>query len=124
MPPKKHSQSQVASQSQISVQAHSSDEEDGDDNGPLFEHDPQFKQMVCASVQYILIHSSKSHLIKRLEWINTVLRPMAVDGRKYFPKVHKFVVKGLQETFGYKLIYHEKQDGEILFRLAHAVSSR
>lgn len=119
MPPKKHSQ--VATQSQISVHAHSSDDDDEDSNTQSLENDAQFKQMVCASVQYILIHSSKQHLIKRLDWINTVLRPVALDGRKYFPKVHKLVVKGLQETFGYKLIFQEKQDGKILLCFADRV---
>ena len=36
---------------------------------------------------------------------------MAFDGRKYFPSVHKQVVKVLNETFGYKLVVDEKHDG-------------
>jgi len=105
MPPKKSSQ--VAINSQISTNASSSDE--NDDN---FEDDANFKQMVCASLQYILVHSSKAQVIKRLDWTNTVLRPMANDGRKYFPAVHKHVVKGLNDTFGYKLVFDEKHDGK------------
>jgi hypothetical protein len=103
MPPKKNSQIATNSQQTSS----SSDDEN-------IEDDTNFKQMVCASVQYILIHSSKPQVIKRLDWINTVLRPMTFDGRKYFPNVHKQVVKGLNETFGYKLIFDEKHDGYIL----------
>jgi hypothetical protein len=100
MPPKKSSQ--VATNSQVS---NSSDDENFDD-------DANCKQMICASVQYILIHSSKPQVIKRLDWTNTVLRPMSLDGRKYFPYVHKQVVKILNETFGYKLVFDDKHDGK------------
>jgi hypothetical protein len=109
MPPKKNSQ--IVANSQATNHASSSDDHDDDDNNN-FEDDPNFKQMICASVQYILIHSSKQQVIKRLDWINTVLRPMALDGRKYFPSVHKHVVKGLNDTFGYKLVFDAKHDGE------------
>jgi hypothetical protein len=103
MPPKK---SATATQ-----QANSSFEEQDDDNN--VENEAIIKQMVCASVQYILIHSSKAQVIKRLDWTNTVLRPMAfVDGRKCFPTVLKQVTKILDQTFGYKLVEDEKHDGK------------
>jgi len=108
MPPKKNSQ--IATNSQISIHnTSSSDDHDDDEN---LENDANYKQMICASLQYILIQSSKSQIIKRLDWINTVLRPMAFDGRKYFPSVHKKVVKALNETFGYKLVFDDKHDGK------------
>lgn len=107
MPPKKNSQ--VATNS---LNASSSDDHDDDDNTNNFEDDANFKQMVCASIQYILVHSSKAQVIKRLDWTNTVLRPMTFDGRKYFPDVHKHVVKALNDTFGYKLVFDEKHDGK------------
>jgi hypothetical protein len=98
MPPKKSSTlTQPASSS-------SSDEN--------VENDDIIKQMVNASIQYILIHSSKAQVIKRLDWTNIVLRPMAFDGRKYFPNVHKQVTKILDQTFGYKLVEDEKHDGK------------
>lgn len=109
MPPKKHSQ--IATNSQISLNISSSDDQDEVDT-QTYEDDANIRQMVCASIQYILVHSSKSQVIKRLEWINTVLRPMANDGRKHFPSVHKYVVKALNDTFGYKLVPDDKHDGE------------
>ena len=108
MPPKRYSQ--VATNSQTSINANSSDD-DGDDHR-IIENNANIRQMVCASVQYILVHTSKPQIIKRLEWINNVLRPMANDGKKYFPTVHKHVVKGLYDTFGYKLVFDEKHDGK------------
>ncbi len=107
MPPKKNSQ--IATNSQISIHNTSSSDDHDDEN---LENDANYKQMICASLQYILIQSSKSQIIKRLDWINTVLRPMALDGRKYFPSVHKKVVKALNETFGYKLVFDDKHDGK------------
>jgi hypothetical protein len=98
MPPKKSSTlTQPASSSS------------SDDN---VENDDIIKQMVNASIQYILIHSSKAQVIKRLDWTNIVLRPMAFDGRKYFSNVHKQVTKILDQTFGYKLVEDEKHDGK------------
>ncbi|CAF1053791.1 unnamed protein product [Rotaria magnacalcarata] len=111
MPAKKSSQ--VVTQSQISIHNGSSDDHDDEDNH-ILEDDANIRQMVCASIQYILVHSSKLQVIKRLEWINTVLRPMAYDGRKYFPSVHKHVVKILNDTFGYKLVLDEKHDGYVV----------
>jgi hypothetical protein len=101
MPPKKTTNSQIS--------IHNSSDDNDDEN---LENNANFKQMVCASIQYILIHSSKSQVIKRLDWTNNVLRPMAFDGRKYFPNVHKQVVKILNETFGYKLVVDDKHDGK------------
>ncbi|CAF1046667.1 unnamed protein product [Rotaria sordida] len=113
MPPKKNSQ--VATNSQLSINRNNSDDYDDDnDNNHILEDDANCRQMICASIQYILVHNSKSQVIKRLEWINTVLRPMANDGRKYFPTIHKHVVKILNDTFGYKLIFDEKHDGYVL----------
>lgn len=111
MPPKKHSQ--IVASSQLSTQQdNSSDDQDDDTN---IENEHNFKQMISLSIQYILVHSSKPQIIKRLDWINNVLRPMAVDGRKYFPNVHKHVVKALNDTFGYKLVFDEKHDGKKIF---------
>jgi hypothetical protein len=107
MAPKKNSQ--VATTSQASINATSSDD---DDDNNVIENDAIFKQMVCASIQYILVHSSKSQVIKRLDWTNTVLRPLDFNGRKYFPAVHKHVVKALDDTFGYKLVLDDKHDGK------------
>lgn len=113
MPAKKSSQ--VATQSQISINNASSDDYDEDDSN-LFDNDANFRKMVCASIQYLLVHSSKLQVIKRLDWINTVLRPIANDARKYFSNVHKHVVKVLNDTFGYKLVFDEKHDGrKIIF---------
>ena len=110
MPSKKNSQVLISTQVSNNHASSSDDQDDTDDN---FENDTNFKQVVCASVQYILMNSSKAPYIKRLDWINTVLRPMGLDGRKHFPSVHKHVVKGLENTFGYKLaILDEKHDGK------------
>ncbi|UJR10102.1 hypothetical protein I4U23_014324 [Adineta vaga] len=110
MAPKKSTQ--VAMTSQVSMDASSSD--DYDDNDTTIGDEANIKQIICASIQYLLVHSSKPQVIKRLDWINTVLRPMGFDGRKYFPTVHKHVVKVLNDTFGYKLVSDEKHDGFIL----------
>ncbi|CAF0831847.1 unnamed protein product [Adineta steineri] len=110
MPPKKLSQ--VATQSQVSTNMSSTD--DSDDNDNTFENDANFKQIISASIQYILVHSSKPQIIKRLDWNNSVLRPMGFDGRKHFSSVHKHVVRALNNTFGYKLVADEKHDGYIL----------
>ena len=105
MPPKKS----LAATQQANNNSSSSDEQEDDTNE---ENEAIIKQMVCASVQYVLIHSSKAQVIKRLDWTNAVLRPMAsVDGRKYFPIVQKQVTKILDQTFGYKLIEDPKHDG-------------
>jgi hypothetical protein len=105
MPPKKSSQ--IAT-STIQNESSNSDDQEDDNN---VEDDAIIKQMICASVQYVLIHSSKAQVIKRLDWTNTVLRPMAFDGRKYFPSVLKQVTKILDQTFGYKLVVDDKHDG-------------
>ena len=110
MPPKKSTLSQIATSSQIS--RHNTSQSDDQDDDHHYETDANFKQMVNASIQYVLIHSSKAQVIKRLDWTNTVLRPMANDGRKYFPAVHKQVVNILQDTFGYKLVFDQPHDGE------------
>lgn len=111
MPPKKNSQ--IVTTSQRSTRhATSSDDDDDNNSHSMIEDDTTFKQMVCASVQYILIQSSKAQVIKRLDWTNTVLRSMVADGRKYFPDVHKQVVKILDQTFGYKLVLDDKHDGK------------
>lgn len=115
MPPKKSSQILTTSQ-RSTRQASSSDD---DDNNTSVDDEALFKQMVCASVQYILIHSSKAQVIKRLDWTNTVLRPMAADARKSFPNVHKQVEKVLDQTFGYKLAFDEKHDGKTLDHSHH-----
>lgn len=124
MPPKRQTQTQKQSQSQTQWANHTqrtidttrSDMDDDEDESVnesfAVENDGLFKQMVCASVQYILIHSSKPQTIKKSDWINTVLRPLTNEGRKYFPQVHKAVVKALQNTFGYRLVPNEKQDGK------------
>lgn len=113
MPPKKSSQILTTSQ-RSTRHATSSDDDDDDDNDHSMagEDETTFKQMVCASVQYILIHSSKAQVIKRLDWTNTVLRGMTADARKAFPDVHRQVVKVLDQTFGYKLVLDEKHDGK------------
>lgn len=116
MPPKRQTQSQSVTTTQISTYSRGSSGDEDDHQHELMETDEQFKQMVCASVQYILIHSSKGQLLKRLDWINTVLRPMTNDARKYFPNVHRSVVKALQEVFGYRLMFNEKQDGRTNFQ--------
>ncbi|CAF0970133.1 unnamed protein product [Rotaria sp. Silwood1] len=112
MPPKKNSQ--IATNSQSSININNSDDDDNNNDNHIYEDDANVRQMICASIQYLLIHSSKLQVIKRLDWINTVLRSMSNDGRKYFPIVHKHVVKILNDTFGYKLIFDEKHDGYIL----------
>lgn len=115
MPPKKNTQ--VATNSQVSINAYSSDDDDNDNT--TLEDDAIIKQMVCASIQYILVHSSKPQVIKRLDWTNTVLRPMHFNGRKYFPNVHKQVVKALNDIFGYKLVVaddkHDSKKEKVLF---------
>ena len=83
-----------------------------DESLSSIDNEDLFKQMICASVQYILIHSSKTQTIKKADWISTVLRPLTTEARKYFPLVHKVVLKNLQQTFGYRLVTNEKQDGE------------
>lgn len=108
MPPKR-SLTQVASTQNASY----SDDQD-DDNEQNYENDPNMKQMISASIQYILIHSSKAQVIKRLDWTNTVLRPLSGNARKCFPSVHKQVVKILNDTFGYLLVTADKNDGYIL----------
>ncbi|CAF0747353.1 unnamed protein product [Adineta ricciae] len=110
MPPKKSSQAVAASQMSMNV----SDSDDPVDHDTTFDDDVNLKPIISASIQYILVHSCKPQVIKRLDWINTVLRPMGCDGRKVFPAVHKQVVKALNETFGYKLVSDEKHDGYIL----------
>lgn len=113
-PKRHHAQSQsvtITTNSQHLNSSTVSSDDQGDDETEILENDVQFKQMVSASVQYILIHHSKGQILKRLDWINTVLRPMANNARKYFSQVNQSVVKALQETFGYRLVYIEKQDG-------------
>ena len=114
MPPKKSSQ--ILTTSQRSTR-HASSSDDHDDDSMADDDAAMVKQMVCASVQYILIHSSKAQVIKRLDWTNTVLRPMAADARKSFPHVHKQVEKVLDQTFGYKLAFDEKHDGKSSSRI-------
>ena len=106
MPPKRTTQTQI----ETTTRSDPSDDE-LDESLPI-DNDDLFKQMICASVQYILIHSSKAQVIKKSDWINTVLRPLTTEARKYFPQVHKVVLKNLQQTFGYRLVTNEKQDGE------------
>lgn len=105
MPPKKSS-TQISTQN---TNTSYSDDQEEDDN---YENDPNFKQMVSASIQYVLVQSSKAQVIKRLDWTSTVLRPMDNNARKFFPSVHKQVVKVLNDTFGYKLVGDTKTDGK------------
>ncbi|CAF0861879.1 unnamed protein product [Adineta ricciae] len=97
MPPKKSSQAVVASQMSMNV----SDSDDPADHDTTFDDDANLKPIV----------------IKRLDWINTVLRPMGCDGRKAFPAVHKQVAKALNDTFGYKLVSDEKHDGRLTYSI-------
>ena len=113
MPPKKSSQAVATSQMSMNV----SDSDDPVDHDTTFDEDVNLKPIISASIQYILVHSCKPQIIKRLDWINTVLRPMGCDGRKVFPAVHKQVVKALNETFGYKLVSDEKHDGQLIYSI-------
>ena len=88
-----------------------SDNDDDNNNEETYEDDPNMKQMISASIQYILIHSSKAQVIKRLDWTNLVLRPLSGNARKCFPTVHKQVMKILHDTFGYRLVTLDKNDG-------------
>lgn len=108
MPPKRSTQ-----QTQRTIDTTRSDNDDEELDGSFtVENDDLFKQMISASIQYMLIHCSKAQMIKKSDWINTVLRPMTNEARKYFPQVHKIVLKNLQQTFGFRLVTNEKQDGE------------
>lgn len=111
MPPKR-SLTQVVSTQNTS---YSDDQDDDHNNEQNYDNDPNMKQMISASIQYILIHSSKAQIIKRLDWTNIVLRPLSGNARKCFPSVHKQVVKILNDTFGYRLInIDNKNDGLII----------
>ncbi|CAF0760096.1 unnamed protein product [Didymodactylos carnosus] len=72
--------------------------------------DDDYKPFVKASVQYFLANCSKPVLIKRLDFINQILK----TNKKLYPAVIEDTKSVLSKIFGIQLKFDESHDGFIL----------